>query len=237
MPVLPNLFAQFRHQHANGSLITELLMPHAEQYLVKATISIEGQVIGTALAADKDLAAADDQAKARVLAMLGFAQEPTALTVSQEPLASGVVASQENHPPHDQPDVKAMAADKNPAAVSTVASDEPEPNDSNEALEGDDDMGRPLDSFTPEEAPAPAEVPASSLAATAIENFDDTHPVDLSDIIAQTDVEMTRLGWSSSQGRSYLEQTFHKRSRQQLTDEELLTFLLYLESQTTPSLG
>ncbi|MEM8614223.1 MAG: hypothetical protein AAGF93_19545, partial [Cyanobacteria bacterium P01_H01_bin.105] len=65
----------------------------------------------------------------------------------------------------------------------------------------------------------------------------DTHPVDLSDIIAQTDVEMTRLGWSSIQGRNYLETTFNKRSRQQLTDEELLTFLLYLETQATPSMG
>ena len=59
-------------------------------------------------------------------------------------------------------------------------------------------------------------------------------PVDLSDIIAQTDVELRRLGWTSTQGREYLEQTYGKRSRQQLSDEELLAFLLYLESQPSP---
>ena len=58
------------------------------------------------------------------------------------------------------------------------------------------------------------------------------NPVDLSDVIAQTDVELTRLGWSSTQGREYLEKTYGKRSRQQLTDDELMSFLLYLEDQS-----
>jgi hypothetical protein len=56
-------------------------------------------------------------------------------------------------------------------------------------------------------------------------------PLDNSDVIAQTDVELRRLGWGRDQGRKHLEQTYGKRSRQQLTDEELLDFLHYLESQ------
>lgn len=62
-------------------------------------------------------------------------------------------------------------------------------------------------------------------------------PVDLSDIIAQTDVELQRLGWDVHQGREFLEKTYGKRSRHDLTDEELLEFLLYLESQPTPSVS
>lgn len=54
-------------------------------------------------------------------------------------------------------------------------------------------------------------------------------PVDLSDILAQTDVELKRLGWTNTQGRKYLEQTYSKRSRQQLTDEELMEFLQTLQ--------
>ncbi len=38
-------------------------------------------------------------------------------------------------------------------------------------------------------------------------------------------------GWTSEQGREYLERTYGKRSRHQLTDEELMSFLLYLEDQ------
>ncbi len=56
-------------------------------------------------------------------------------------------------------------------------------------------------------------------------------PVDLSDIIAHTDVELKRLGWSNVQGRRYLEQTYGKRSRQHLSDAELTEFLSYLQSQ------
>lgn len=59
--------------------------------------------------------------------------------------------------------------------------------------------------------------------------------VDRSDEIAQIDVEMRRLGWSKQDGRKHLEQTYNKRSRQQLTDDELLAFLAYLQAQPSPS--
>ena len=55
-------------------------------------------------------------------------------------------------------------------------------------------------------------------------------PIDLSDVISKTDVEMERLGWTAQQGREYLIQTYGKRGRTLLTEEELLDFLKYLES-------
>lgn len=60
-------------------------------------------------------------------------------------------------------------------------------------------------------------------------------PVDLSDIIAHTDVELKRLGWTNAQGRRYLEQTYGKRSRQHLSDAELTEFLDYLKIQPAPA--
>ncbi len=59
-------------------------------------------------------------------------------------------------------------------------------------------------------------------------------PIDMSDVIARTTVEVKRLGWTNQQGKDYLLQTYGKRSRQLLTDEELLDFLNYLSSQPTP---
>jgi hypothetical protein len=59
-------------------------------------------------------------------------------------------------------------------------------------------------------------------------------PVDLSDIIAHTDIELKRLGWTNAQGRRYLEQTYGKRSRQHLSDTELAEFLDYLKTQPVP---
>jgi hypothetical protein len=61
-----------------------------------------------------------------------------------------------------------------------------------------------------------------------------SNPIDFSDVIARTNVELKRLGWTNQQGRDYLVQTYGKRSRQLLTDAELLDFLNHLESQPTP---
>ncbi|MBD2513651.1 hypothetical protein H6G93_01245 [Nostoc sp. FACHB-973] len=62
-------------------------------------------------------------------------------------------------------------------------------------------------------------------------------PVDLSDVIAKTDVELQRLGWTPDQGREHLIKTYGKRGRTLLTEEELHGFLKYLQSQPDPLAG
>ncbi len=76
---------------------------------------------------------------------------------------------------------------------------------------------------TPTTSPEVPEMPVSA-----------AEPLEFSEIIARSDVEMKRLGWTKVQGREYLIQTYGKRSRQVLSDEELLEFLYYLESLPTP---
>jgi hypothetical protein len=73
----------------------------------------------------------------------------------------------------------------------------------------------------------------SPVAVTPTESFDS--PVDLSDPIAQIDVEMERLAWDRNMGRGYLQKAFNKRSRQQLSDNELIQFLTHLKSLPTPT--
>ncbi|MEN9229354.1 MAG: hypothetical protein Q6L68_00485 [Thermostichus sp. DG02_5_bins_236] len=83
----------------------------------------------------------------------------------------------------------------------------------------------------PEPIPAPiktAPTPASGLPGL-MESGTDMD--DLSDIIAQTDVELQRIGWTNKEGREFLESRFHKKSRHQLTDTELREFLRYLKQQ------
>ncbi|EAZ91332.1 hypothetical protein [Crocosphaera chwakensis] len=59
--------------------------------------------------------------------------------------------------------------------------------------------------------------------------------LDFSEIIARSNAELKRLKWTTEQGREYLIKTYGKRSRQVLSDEELLEFLRYLESLPTPA--
>ena len=85
----------------------------------------------------------------------------------------------------------------------------------------------PLESAWASSAEPPAD---NSPEATASVQSSLSDPIDFSDIIAKTNVEMKRLGWTSEQGRKYLLETYGKRSRQLLSDEELLDFLHHLES-------
>ncbi|HEY9830728.1 MAG TPA: DUF5906 domain-containing protein [Stenomitos sp.] len=59
-------------------------------------------------------------------------------------------------------------------------------------------------------------------------------PIDFSDIMARTNIEIKRLGWTPQQGKDYLLRTYGKRSRQMMTDPELVDFLNYLQSLPTP---
>ncbi|MBE9210210.1 hypothetical protein IQ244_27680 [Nostoc sp. LEGE 06077] len=59
-------------------------------------------------------------------------------------------------------------------------------------------------------------------------------PVNLSEIVAKTDIEMYRLTWNSDDLKDYLIKTYSKRSCVLLTEEELLDFLRYLKDQPTP---
>ncbi|WP_017325446.1 hypothetical protein [Synechococcus sp. PCC 7336] len=73
---------------------------------------------------------------------------------------------------------------------------------------------------TPEPSPAPSPLPELELE-------------DLSELIAQTDVELTRIGWGPKEGRNYLKKRFGKQSRQQLDEQELREFLRDLKQKPT----
>jgi hypothetical protein len=55
-------------------------------------------------------------------------------------------------------------------------------------------------------------------------------PIDLSDVIAQIDTEIDRIGWTKKQGSNHLQQVYGKKTRAELIDYELLEFLGYLRS-------
>ncbi len=54
--------------------------------------------------------------------------------------------------------------------------------------------------------------------------------MDLSDAIAQIGSEIDRIGWTKKQGSAYLQESYGKRTRAELTETELFSFLAYLKS-------
>ncbi|MBE8986851.1 hypothetical protein [Nostoc sp. LEGE 12450] len=88
--------------------------------------------------------------------------------------------------------------------------------------------------FTPRSYSPQEDVPTQSVTGKRKKKAE---PVDLSDVIAKTDVELQRLNWTPEQGREHLIKTYGKRGRTLLTEEELHGFLKYLQSQPDPIAG
>ncbi|MBE9077491.1 hypothetical protein IQ241_09300 [Romeria aff. gracilis LEGE 07310] len=224
--------AEFRNHYPTGCLITELLMVNDGQYVVRAAVSLDQQTVATGLAADKTIEAAEDRARSRALAVLNPSQSEAVaedgLGSSAGPSANSPLADAPNHMPEIRPEATAMPSTATKAA-------EPPTEQVPAALPAPTEVSKPI-ADSANSAIAPPENFGGSENFGGPEDFDPSaKPVDLSDIIAQTDVELSRLGWTSADGREHLEKTYGKRSRQQLTDEELLSFLLHLETLPTPS--
>ncbi len=254
--MLRSMLTAFRQHYPQGGLGAELLRIHDGLYIVRAAVVVENQTLATGLAAHGVLETAEDTAYVRALSHLGLADigdgslavpptdSPTVHPLSKVPKPALSVASPPAVPEAElvSPVVDPLpsldleresAADFQPEipAIHSLASTSP---DSNFTLPPQADASPTLSSLEPMsveptvDAPLPFDPDLLSLEGIP------TPSIDLSDIIAQTDVELQRLGWNVNQGREFLEKTYGKRSRHDLTDEELLEFLLFLETQPTP---
>jgi hypothetical protein len=58
--------------------------------------------------------------------------------------------------------------------------------------------------------------------------------IDFSEMVARSNIELKRLGWTKQRGVDYLLGKYNKKIRSELTDQELQEFLHYLELQPTP---
>jgi hypothetical protein len=229
--VLSTLLTQFRQRHPQGSLTSDLLTIHDGLYVVRVCAAVEGTVLACGLGANTNLELAEDLATTRALERLG-------VSPFNSPLPAAAIASP---PPAPAPSLTSIEPTPGDIAPSLTLV-EPTPDDLDPPLTyselelAAEDLAIPpatqpplltsptqgsLTQGTPTQDGAPIPLEESALA-----------PIDLSDIIAQTDVELQRLGWGVTQGREFLEKTYGKRSRHDLTDDELLEFLLFLETQS-----
>lgn len=253
------VFEAFRKQYPQGSLVSDLVTIQDGQYVVRAAVLNKEATLATGMAANADIQIAEDTARERAIALLGLPtvqanashSKASAAKASTDKASTKALTKTTSFTDSTDKAPKLSVVQSPPASESA-----PNPTPSVESTsvaapktdsvaidEAEEDLGPPIDAIAESSEPVDESLAAEgsepavgsakvSAATIAMENFDaSANPVDLSDVIAQTDVELTRLGWTSVQGREYLEKTYGKRSRQQLTDEELLSFLLYLEDQ------
>ncbi len=84
--------------------------------------------------------------------------------------------------------------------------------------------------YTFEEEPTPESAPVFTAPAVTATVMPADLGLDLADAIAQIGGEIDRIGWTKKQGSGYLQDTYGKRTRAELTEAELFAFLAYLKS-------
>lgn len=219
------LLAQFQARYPNASLVAELLTTHENQFVVRALVQLGGTALTSGMAAATDIEQAEDRAKLRALEMLTlqpiaaiepFATRPEPTLQSGYDLQLRVTTPEPAIAPAELP--VSLPADFSPTLPVIEPAIEERVVEPVPVAAGIPDI--PLPTWEPEPEPQPQSIEPES--------------IDMSDAIARTSVELKRLGWTNVKGREHLEKTYAKRSRQQLTDSELLDFLRFLESQPSP---
>lgn len=236
------MFAQFHSRYPAGSLVSELLQIYDGNFVVRTLIQVGGVTLASGFAAATVIEEAEDHARIRALAVLGITPEPYESQVKlldhdakldQAQLSPARAMGLSDHYPDNRGHRQAYG---NPSWEEEAASEEEFLAAYRPPLEMSSPVAHPNPSQSrrrPEIGPPLGRGGRNSPKSSPLPGLDDG-PLDLSDIIAQTSVEMKRLGWTDSHGRTYLQRTYNKRSRQQLTDEELLDFLHYLQAEPSP---
>ena len=233
---------KFRTRYPKGNLISELIKIDAGKYLVKASIVVEGITLATGLAAAASIEVAEDQARNRALALLALDVRPADTTnpVSVETKNTPVFStSLPTSTPLPTPNNEQVwpKSQSSPLNQSNIEVAQPKSNERSTKPTDSDLTPEPVEIFSlPTAHSLPSKTPNSQNQKTKNQSSArTTNPAEktlnVDQVINLVTVEMKRLGWTTDQGRNYLIQTYGKRSRHLLTDEELLEFFEYLKTQ------
>lgn len=246
-----SLFAQLRSRFPQGALVSELVQVHDGQFVVRAIVQVGTTTMATGMAAADKIEVAEDRARVRAMEVLGISPTGGATTfdVSARPLAGSSERSMSEPPKEVEPSLAASSMPDMPLpAVEAIVPEASLPKktvrkkkeESPEVTPAPDLLSFPgLD--LPEIKSAPPEFTREPVVDYTPDFEDDEveppapEPIDLSDAIAQIGAEIERIGWTKKQGSTYLQDTYGKKTRAELDEDELIEFLHYLKA--LPSKG
>lgn len=207
------------------ALISELLtIDQQGKYVVRVMVLDQGQAIASGLAASETVEMAEDKARQRALSLINddlkFSQSTSEIVTPQKPLTP----IQKN-----QFDFNS-SYDKNYDKNKTIFF-----HDNTKKINNTTDIQSPQTTINSQnQSPISTSLESEELPLRKEnpESYSSKEFLDCSSIIGKTEIELKRLGWTQEQGKNYLLETYGKKSRHLLSDEELIEFCHYLESQS-----
>ena len=275
------MFAEFRALYPAGQLICELLTVHHGKFVVRCLVQVDGKTLATAMSAAESVEDAEDRARLRAIAVLGFAQPASAIaSVEPAPVAPvapvASVAAVPPPPPPAAPVPVPPALAPLPVLEMPVADQLPVAHQSNfvktEAKLNEEPIApvpEPLPpkvdraeatGFVPKQLDSDAwlsssygeplpelDMPAASQSEVlqGVASVRELQPIavgipsdaieDNSDTIAHIEAILRRLQWKKTQESDCLKHNYGVSSQRELSSEQLVDFLEYLEiySRTT----
>lgn len=235
-----SLFAQLRSRFPQGALVSELVQVHDGQFVVRAIVQVGTTTMATGMAAADKIEVAEDRARVRAMEVLGISPTGGSTTFDVSARSEPPEPPKEVEPSLTIPEISLPAVETLvPEASLPKKTPRKKKEDSIDVSPVSDLLSFPgLD--MPEIKSAPVEFTREPVEYTP--DFEDDEaeppgpePIDLSDAIAQIGTEIERIGWTKKQGSTYLQDTYGKKTRAELDEDELIEFLHYLKA--LPSKG
>ena len=104
------MLAQFRARYPTGQLISELLTVHHGKFVVRSLVQVDGKTLATGMSAAESVEEAEDRARLRSLAVLGFNSPGPAIESISPPLAVAAPTPAVTAPAVTAPAVTAVTA-------------------------------------------------------------------------------------------------------------------------------
>ena len=219
------MIGQLRRDYPSASFISELLQIYNGSFIVQARIiDNQSEAVISAIASGPTVESAEDKARERALEV--FLRPGCRLLDSPEEIKVETKSE-----PKKRSRKKAEEPECSITSDTTEEAIAPEPPAAPEVTESTEKTEPPVIEEPPTVLESPQEAPLLELSSPVVEIAGDRPLLDFNEIMAKTTSHMARLGWTNEQGKDYLLQTYGKRSRQLLSDEELIEFLAYLENQ------
>lgn len=231
-----SLFAQLRSRFPQGALVSELVQVHEGQFVVRAIVQVGTTTMATGMAAADKIEVAEDRARVRAMEVLGISPTGGAATFD-------VPARSMSEAPKEASFAIEPIAEIPLPSVEELVPEVSRPNKTTRKKKEEPLQSAPSLDFSvsdfdlPEIKSPPPEITREPVPPVAdfVPDFEEDElpapePIDLSDAIAQIGAEIERIGWTKKQGSTYLQDTYGKKTRAELDEDELIEFLHYLKA-------